>query len=140
MSLLPHSIYTTLKSSSHTCILRFWIFIWKQLVLSYWAFVFLLFQNTEAEKGGPRCVCLPHESPSLPPKVSFFLNSPLVDTRFVFLCFKTVRSDKDRGNPYCTSLPTSCSSDCWGRDLQSFVTVHSDLVRFGQEQAPMCFC
>lgn len=60
---------------------------------------FLLFQNTEAEKGGPRCVCLPHESPSLPPKVSFFLNSPLVDTRFVFLCFKTVRSDKDRGNP-----------------------------------------
>lgn len=33
---------------------------------------FLLFQNTEAEKGGPRCVCLPHESPSLPPKVSFF--------------------------------------------------------------------
>lgn len=42
--------------------------------------------------------------------------------------------------PYCMSLPTSCSSDCWGRDLQSFVTVHSDLVRFGQEQAPMCFC
>lgn len=72
-----------------------------ETVLSYWAFdlIFFFIQNTEAEKGGPRYVCLPRESPSLPPKVSSLLNSPLADTRFVCLCFKTVRRDKDRGNP-----------------------------------------
>lgn len=36
-----------------------------ETVLSYWAFFFVFFiQNMEAEKGAPRRVCLPHESPS----------------------------------------------------------------------------
>lgn len=63
-------------------------------------FCFFFFSRTRRQRRGVHAVSVCHMNPPpFPQKSAFFLNSPLVDTRFVFLCFKTVRSDKDRGNP-----------------------------------------